>query len=187
MFTGIVETTAEVLTRTEGGFVLQRPALFDSLHVGQSIACNGTCLTLTAFDEETMAFDIVPETFARTNLDTANVINLERALAASGRFEGHVVLGHIDTTAELLENKPEGAGRRFKFSLPETIADFAVAKGSITVNGVSLTIAACGTADFEIAVIPTTLQLTNLGKLEIGDRVNLEADYFAKLLRKWHS
>ncbi len=187
MFTGIIEATAKVIERTKNGFVLSRPKFFDELQIGQSIACNGACLTLTTFDKATMHFDIIPETFARTNLNESKAINLERALAANGRFEGHIVLGHIDTTTQLLEKKPEGAGERMRFAIPEVIADYIVTKGSITINGVSLTIAACESDSFEIALIPTTLELTNLGKLQVGDSMNIEADYFAKLLHKWHS
>ena len=187
MFTGIVETTAAVLQRDAGGFRLQRPEDFRELTPGQSIACNGACLTLTEFDAEGMRFDVIPETFARTNLATADAINLERALAANGRFEGHVVLGHVDATAELLARTPEGAGERWRFALPASIAPYVVEKGSLCLNGISLTIAACGEDWFEIALIPTTLQVTNFSDLEPGSQVNVEADYFAKLLYKWRS
>ncbi len=133
-----------------------------------------------------MRFDIVPETFARTNLETAEQINLERALSAVGRFEGHVVLGHVDATAELLKRQPEGDGERWRFHIPPAVAPFSVEKGSITLNGISLTIAACNDSEFDIALIPTTLTMTNFAALTVGDKVNVEADYFAKLLHKWY-
>ncbi len=187
MFTGIVEATAKVLQRDETGFRLARPKHFSELQHGQSIACNGACLTLTGFDAESLRFDIIPETFARTNLATADPINLERALAAHGRFEGHVVLGHVDATTELVARTPEGEGERWRFALPQEIAPFVVEKGSICLNGISLTIAGCADDWLEIALIPTTLAVTNLAGLQPGATVNVEADYFAKLLYKWRT
>ncbi len=182
MFTGIIESTAKVLNCNEGSLVLRRPTIFTQLTIGQSIAVNGACLSIVRFDSDSMTFDVVPETFTRTNLSTACVVNLERAMPANGRFEGHIVLGHVDGTAECVNRKKEGNGERFVFSLPRTIAPFVIEKGSITINGISLTIASASDEMFEIAVIPHTLEVTNLGTLQKGDLVNVEADYLGKLL-----
>lgn len=184
MFTGIIEAAANIITRTATGITVARPEIFTQLAIGQSIAVNGACLTLTRFDERQMGFDVVPETFRRTNLGAADLVNLERAMPATGRFEGHVVLGHVDGTAALISRIAEGEGERFVFALPDALRKYFVEKGSVCVNGISLTIAALTGESFAIALIPHTLQLTNLKALQPGDLVNIEADYFAKLLLK---
>lgn len=187
MFTGIIETTAEVLERSETGIALSRPKDFEDVHIGQSIAVNGACLSVREFNAAALRFDVVPETFRRTNLAEAKHVNLERSLSASGRFEGHVVLGHVDAVATLLKRKTEGDGEWFRFATPTNLAPYFVDKGSVSLNGISLTIAKCDHESFEIAIIPHTLELTNLSDLKAGAKVNVEADYFAKLLYKWQS
>jgi riboflavin synthase len=186
MFTGIIEASANIMKRSGTGLLIERPKEFADLAIGQSIAVNGACLSIVDFDEQSMRFDVVPETFSRTNLGLSQKVNLERAMPANGRFEGHVVLGHVDGTGVLTEKKPEGEGMRFTFAVPHGLEVFCVEKGSITINGISLTIASAKGKVIEIALIPHTLHLTNLGELNIGERVNLEVDYFAKLLKKWH-
>lgn len=185
MFTGIIETTAKVTEQKDEKLILSRPKIFSELKKGQSIAVNGACLSVVDFDTETIRFDVVPETFAKTNLQKAKTVNMERAMTANGRFEGHVVLGHIDGTTEVIKRKKESSGERFIFRIPGKLKQFFVQKGSICINGVSLTIANCNEETFEIALIPLTLKETNLGNLTQGDSVNIEADYFAKLLFKW--
>lgn len=187
MFTGIIETSASVIKGSEAGLIIERPKKFIHLQIGQSIAVNGACLSIVDFNEDSMRFDVVPETFARTNLGLSKTVNLERAMAADGRFEGHIVLGHVDESAVLTDKTQEGEGMRYTFAVPQSIEPYCVEKGSITINGVSLTIAALKKNTLEIALIPHTLQWTNLRELNIGERVNMEADYFAKLLKKWHS
>jgi riboflavin synthase len=184
MFTGIIEATATVVKRTDTGITLARPQIFSGLSIGQSIAVNGACLTVTRLQEKEIGFDVVPETFRRTNLGTAELVNLERAMPATGRFEGHIVLGHVDGTTRLISRTAEGEGERFAFALPAELQRYFVAKGSACINGISLTIAALTAKTFEIAVIPHTLAMTNLGTLSAGDEVNFEADYFAKLVLK---
>lgn len=186
MFTGIIEASADILTKTDVGIVVARPKIFSTLHKGQSIAINGACLTLMRFSENEMEFDVVPETFARTNLGSATIVNVERALAANDRFEGHVVQGHVDGTTKLIDEQQETLGKRLRFALPKELSPFFIEKGSVCVNGVSLTLASVASDTFDIALIPHTLQETNLGVIHIGDTVNIEADIFAKLLHKWH-
>lgn len=185
MFTGIIENSAKLLKRTDTSITIKRPENFTKLTIGQSIANNGACLSVTKYDDTSISFDVVPESFARTNLASAELINLERAMTANGRFEGHIVLGHVDGVVELLKKKPEGEGERLTFSAPDTLKPFLTEKGSITLNGVSLTIASVSEKNFDVAIIPQTLEKTNFHALKTGDMVNYEADYFAKLLHKW--
>ena len=161
--------------------------MFKELKNGQSIAVNGACLSVIDFSSADIRFDVVPETFRRTNLKDSQRVNLERAMPIDGRFEGHIISGHVDITTQLLERKKEGEGERFVFHLPEEISAFVVEKGSITVNGVSLTVASVSANAFHIAVIPHTLHCTNLGDLQIRDEVNVEADIMAKYLHKWQN
>ncbi len=186
MFTGIVEDKVRVINRSNTGIEIARPKIFSDLQKGQSIALNGACLTLIDFDQEKLKFDIVPETFRRTNLGSAEIVNVERALKADGRFEGHVVQGHIDGFLELLERKKEGEGEFFTFKKPVEYAKYFTEKGSIALNGVSLTIAKEDQDTFGVALIPHTLEITNFGKMKTGDLINFECDIFAKLLYKWH-
>lgn len=184
MFTGIIEEKTTVLEHLPAGIKVARPPSFRKLKIGQSIALNGACLTLTNFDDRSLLFDIVPETFAKTNLAVAKSVNLERALKVGGRFDGHIVQGHVDGTLRLLKRNQEKAGEIFVFEKPPAFAKFFVQKGSITLNGVSLTIAAEEEKTFSVAVIPHTLVLTNLGTLRVNEPVNFECDIMAKLLLK---
>lgn len=185
MFTGIIEATAKIINRNESGIIVSRPEKFTDITVGQSIAVNGACLTVVEFKDDSLWFDVVPETFRRTNLGIAETVNLERALAANGRFEGHVVLGHVDAIMPLISRAREGNGERFIFRLPPELSPYFTEKGSVCLNGISLTIADLDSEKFSIAVIPHTLEETNFKLLKIGDEVNVEAEYFAKLLFKW--
>jgi riboflavin synthase len=191
MFTGIVEelgTVAEVrpgadsaVLRIEGPVVVS-----DAVH-GASIAVNGVCLTVTDHDETGFAVDVMAETLRRSSLgDLApgDRVNLERAMAADGRFGGHVVQGHVDGTGEVLARTPGDAWETVEIGLPEPLARYVVEKGSITVDGVSLTVASVGHDRFTVSLIPTTLELTTLGRARVGDRVNLEVDVLAKYVER---
>jgi riboflavin synthase len=186
MFTGIVECTAEVKEKTDTGLTISRPDTFSHLKVGQSLSVNGTCLSVAEYNDASISFDVIPETFARTNLRQVTTVNVERSLSVNGRFEGHIVLGHVDGTAEYIGNSEKRAGDIFCFAFPESFQKYFVEKGSVSVNGVSLTIASVQECIFEVALIPHTLQNTNFGILQMGDSVNIEIDYFAKLLHSWH-
>ncbi len=187
MFTGIVETTASVLQKNDTGLTLERPSIFTDITIGCSITVNGACLSVIRFDDASMSFDIVPETWARTNLGDLAVgskVNLERALKAEGRFEGHIVQGHIEGvgTVTSFEQPTDSPWATLKIELPSEISPYVVFKGSIAINGVSLTVAAIDGNLCTIALIPHTLEVTNLGALEIGSRVNIETDILARYM-----
>lgn len=183
MFTGIVESTAKILSLTESGIVLARPASFRDLTVGCSIAVSGACLTVTAFDASSMSFDVVPTTFRKTKLGSLKVgdaVNVERAMRADGRFEGHIVLGHIEGTGTV-KSVTDGL---LTITIPEELTPFVVHHGCIMIDGVAVTAAELKGTEVTIAVIPHTLAITTLGALKGGDTVNLETDVLAKYILK---
>lgn len=190
MFTGIIETTANVLERTETGLTLERPATFTDISIGCSITVNGTCLSVVRFDDASMSFDIVPETWNKTNLGdltTGSKVNLERALGAHGRFEGHIVQGHIEGTGSVVsfEKPSDSPWATLVIAVSDDLAKYIVYKGSIAINGVSLTVAAKEGNNVHIALIPHTLEITNLGSLTMGDRVNIETDVLARYMESF--
>lgn len=190
MFTGIVETTAAVKEKTSTGLVLERPATFDDLMIGCSITVNGACLSVVHFDNTSMAFDIVPETWAKTNLGDLNIgslVNLERALGSNGRFEGHIVQGHVEGTATVvsLDKPTDSPWATLTIELPDALTPYIVYKGSIAINGVSLTVASVERNKCTIALIPHTLEITNFGMLKTGDRVNIETDVLARYMESF--
>lgn len=192
MFTGIVEDTGTVRTRTEteDGLRLRIGVDgFDDLHHGQSISVSGVCLTVEKFgmaaERGSNWFEVflASETVAKTYLGTVregDVVNVERAMPADGRFDGHVVQGHVDTVAEVAAIERVGEDWRFTFSIPEGHGQYLVDKGSVTLDGISLTVAEKHTAEFDVAIIPTTYELTTLSEKSVGDPVHLEVDVIAK-------
>ncbi len=151
--------------------------------VKDSIAVDGVCLTVTKIDGKTIAFDVIPETLARTTLGLRNqgdVVNVEYSLRVGDRMGGHFVYGHVDATAEVLSRTPEGQGERIRIERPAQLAPMIAEKAFIAVDGVSLTVAAVGDGWFEIALIPETLERTTLGRRPAGSRVNLEVDPLAR-------
>jgi riboflavin synthase len=185
VFTGIIEAMAMVLKKSSAGITLERPKKYRALLLGQSIAVNGACLSITHFDAKTMTFDVVPETWSRTNLQEEKEVNLERAMRLSDRLDGHVVTGHIDTVTPLLSRESGKKGEILTFLLSKELSPFVVEKGSVTLNGVALTIAKLTPKTFSVALIPHTSRTTNLGKLKIKETVNVEADLLAKYWYKW--
>ncbi|MFZ4715914.1 MAG: riboflavin synthase [Chthoniobacterales bacterium] len=186
MFTGLVESIGRVRSLDRRGdaarLTLETP-LAAGLSLGESLAVNGCCLTVTSTDGDSACFDLLGETLARTNLGglaPGARVNLERALRADGRFGGHFVQGHIDTTTDVLSAQTMGADLNLIIALPEAGARYLIEKGSIAVNGVSLTVASLGEDRFGLWIIPHTLQETNLGDLRAGSPVNLEYDMLAK-------
>ena len=186
MFTGLVESIGRVRSLDRRGdaarLTLETP-LAAGLSLGESLAVNGCCLTVTSTDGDSACFDLLGETLARTNLGglaPGAGVNLERALRADGRFGGHFVQGHIDTTTEVLSAETKGADLNLIIALPKAGAHYLIEKGSIAVNGVSLTVASLGEDRFGLWIIPHTLQETNLGDLLAGSPVNLEYDMLAK-------
>ena len=186
MFTGIVETTGEVVSieDTDEGRRIRVAAPFcDELKHGQSVAISGACLTVESFDDERFELFLSEETLERTYLDSIGVgdgVNLERALPADGRFDGHFVQGHVDGVGEVTEIEQVGDDWYFGFSLPESMSRYVVEKGSIAVDGISLTVADLVGDSFTVAVIPATYDLTTLSEKSVGDPVHLEVDVVAK-------
>ena len=188
MFTGIVEETGTVaaLRRQEAGarVTVRAEKVLDDLEIGGSIAVNGCCLTAVKIEAQTFAADLSPETLQRTNLGglrAGSRVNLERPLLPSSRLSGHFVQGHVDGTGELVSLDAVGGGNRLlKIRVPEELLKFFVFKGSIAVDGISLTIAALEGGIAGIAVIPHTYRETSLSALKPGARVNLECDMIAK-------
>ncbi len=194
MFSGIVETIGFIraIETFSGGkrFWIEAPFVSE-ISLGQSIAHNGACLTVTAIKHRYYCVEAVQETLSRTNLGTLDLnspLNLERSLPASGRWEGHIVQGHIDTALTLRDIQPlTNESFYFFFQLPSEYAHLVVEKGSIAINGVSLTIASLHSDAFAVAIIPWTYRHTTFQYLRAGDRVNVEFDILAKYFWRWTS
>jgi riboflavin synthase len=188
MFTGLINDigVVERITPRSGGVRLViRPGTLpvDDLTLGESIANSGACLTVVERGGGLVSFDAVPETLARTVIGgwrPGTRVNLERALRLSDRMGGHLVAGHVDAVGEVLARKPEGQGARLTISLPAAVAPLVAEKGSIAVDGVSLTVAWAGRDRFDVALIPETLARTTLGEAAPGQPVNLEVDVVAR-------
>ncbi len=185
MFTGIVEETVEVteITETAEGKRLTLSTTFDGLSVGQSISVSGACLTVEEFGDDYFEVFTATETLEKTylgELAVGDVVNLERALPADGRFDGHFVQGHVDATATVTDIERLGDDWEFTFELPADLAPYVVDKGSITVDGISLTVAAQDGEEFAVAIIPETYNITTLSEKSVGDPVHLEVDVIAK-------
>ena len=189
MFTGIVAHMGTVVSVADVGgkrLTLDAGPLAD-LAIGDSISVNGVCLTAITVDTPLVGVDVVEETLSRSNLGgliSGDAVNLERPLAAGGRFDGHVVQGHVDGVGVVTEIDQGPDGRRMRIEVPGDLDRYVVEKGSITIDGISLTVAAIGPGWIEVAVIPHTLEVTNLGLRSVGDQVNLEVDIIAKYVEK---
>ena len=191
MFTGLVETTGEVaaldLAASAARLLVRAPVIAGEVRIGDSIAVNGCCLTAVAQDAETISFDLLHETLERTSLRGARpgaVVNLERALAAGARLGGHFVQGHVDCASEILALEPRGADHRLEIALPREFAQYVAFKGSIAIDGISLTVAEVGEKSFVVWLIPHTVAMTNLRTRRAGERVNLEFDLLAKYVER---
>ena len=192
MFTGLVEETAmaEALHRRQGAsrLILQASRLRADCRQGESVAVNGCCLTVAAPPADgRLEFDLLEETLRRTNLgrlEPGSLVNLERALAADGRLGGHFVQGHVDCVAAIRAWEPVGLDYRFEVELPPEFARYVVEKGSIAVDGISLTVAEVKEESFTMWIIPHTREVTNLGRTSAGGMVNLEFDLLAKYVER---
>jgi riboflavin synthase len=187
MFTGIVRELGTVAAFDGSRLVVAAGETAASAAVGDSVAVAGVCLTVVERDEGRLAFDVVPETLARTafgSLEPGSAVNLEPSLRVGDPLGGHVVQGHVDAVGRVRSVAPEGDGRRVWIDAPETVVRYCIEKGSIAVDGVSLTVAAFDDEGFEVALIPHTLAVTTLGGLEPGDGVNLEADVLGKVVER---
>lgn len=191
MFTGLVEELGEVVAvdRLDQAvrLTVRGAAVTADAADGDSIAVNGTCLTVVGTDGGTFTADVMAETLARTSLhgvEPGRRVNLERPLRLSDRLGGHLVQGHVDGTGEVLARTTTPNWDVVRISLPESLSRYVVEKGSIAVDGVSLTVSGIGSDWLEVSLIPTTLASTTLGIVEPGDRVNLEVDVLAKYTEK---
>jgi riboflavin synthase len=191
MFTGIIAGTGKLLEkRTSGGggtFRIEAAFDLDNPNEGESIAINGVCLTAYQITLRFFSADVSPETLSRTTLGALSVgdtVNMERALRLTDRLGGHIVSGHVDCVAQVLEKRPAGEFTLFTFALPERFGRYIIEKGSVTIDGISLTVNSWSGNRFSVSIIPHTLQATTLGRLRKGGKVNVELDIIGKYVEK---
>lgn len=190
MFTGIVEETGKIQAINSNGIEIVCEKVLEDTKIGDSIAVNGVCLTVSKLNKNSFLADVSPETFRVTafeKLKSGMAVNLERALKADGRFGGHVVSGHVDGIAKVLAITNNKEFYNLELELTDEQSKYVVKKGSITVNGISLTVADISANRVSIAVIPHTYEFTNLSALKSGDYVNIECDIMAKYVEKFLS
>lgn len=192
MFTGLIEETGTVveIKKANNGAVItvKCSAILDDLKFGDSVAIDGVCQTVTALHNDGFEVEASAETLSLTILNDyrkGQVVNLERAMRADSRLGGHIVTGHVEGTGQFIRAEKQGLASIMHFRAPENIMKYAVYKGSIAVNGISLTIASLDENSFSVAVIPATMAQTNFNSLQQGDKVNLESDIFAKYVEKF--
>ena len=192
MFTGLVEACGRVasVVREGPGMRLRVEAgpVADGVKLGDSICVSGCCLSVVRIDSGTLEFELGPETLARTTLGTlqaGGTVNLERSLRLSDRLGGHLVTGHVDGIGRLASRVPDGEWVTCRFATPPALLAQIVSKGSVAIDGVSLTVVDVSSADFSVALIPHTLGVTTLGQHAVGDAVNLETDLVAKYVARW--
>ncbi|MET9644232.1 riboflavin synthase [Streptomyces syringium] len=191
MFTGIVEELGEVVAVENLGdssrFTLRGPLVTEDAKHGDSIAVNGVCLTVVDTADGAFTADVMAETLKRSSLGALGAgsrVNLERPMALGGRLGGHLVQGHVDGTGTIVERQPGEHWEIVKIALPAELSRYVVDKGSITVDGISLTVVQAGADFFTVSLIPTTLELTTLGAKGVGEPVNLEVDVLAKYVER---
>ncbi len=191
MFTGIVQEKGKIknIKKSSGKtvFLVEFRKAIENLEIGSSIACNGACLTVINIDKNTFEVEAIPETLKLTNLGNlkiGNFINLEPSLRLQDELSGHIVLGHIDGTGRISNIKSEGDSILMTIGFEENLGKYIAYKGSITIDGISLTVARVSDKDFTVALIPHTLEVTTLKEKKIGDMLNLEVDVVARYLEK---
>jgi riboflavin synthase len=189
MFTGIVEAlgTVQEIEGTDQGKHLVIGTNLEGLSVGDSLSVNGVCLTIVGCTEVGIRADVVHETLVRTDLGSlapGDRVDLERSMRANGRFDGHIVQGHVDGIGVVSDLQPEGDSTRMRIDVPGDLARYIAEKGSVAVDGVSLTVTLAGPAWFEVALIPHTLDVTVLGRRAVGEKVNIEVDVIAKYVER---
>ncbi|MBC7331519.1 MAG: riboflavin synthase [Synergistetes bacterium] len=188
MFTGLIETTGKVIEiEKRGVWRLIIASSLPQLEIGSSIAVNGACLTVVFSKKGLFSVEVMKETLERTNLSLLKIgdeVNLERPLRVGDRLEGHFVLGHVDCMGKVTQLVPESGAQRMWLSIPDEFSEYVVPKGSIAIDGVSLTIASVEGNSFSVALIPHTLRVTNLGYRKVGDLVNLEFDILGKYIHR---
>jgi riboflavin synthase len=190
VFTGLVEEVGRVSSIGEGEMLrlsISAGRVSEGVRAGESVCVNGACLTVGEVDDRKLTFFAMPETLRRTalgDLAVGSPVNLERAMSAGSRFGGHLVQGHVDGVGEVLGVRPEGDAEIWEIGAPEAVLRYCVEKGSICVDGISLTIVAIGEGTFTVSILPQTRANTNLGELGAGSRVNLEADILGKYVER---
>ncbi|HYQ83481.1 MAG TPA: riboflavin synthase [Rubrobacter sp.] len=190
MFTGLVEEVGRVSSIGAGKMLrlgISAGRVSEGVRAGDSVCVNGVCLTVGEAEGETLAFFAMPETLRRTalgGLAVGSPVNLERAMSSGSRFGGHIVQGHVDGVGEVLGARPEGDAEIWEFAAPEAVLRYCVEKGSICVDGISLTIVSIGADAFTVSILPQTRANTNLRELGTGGRVNLEADVIGKYVER---
>lgn len=192
MFTGIIEEVGIIsqLTKLSTGAIVKISCqrVLENFKIGVSVAVNGACLTARDIQKDAFIADVMPETLRSTNLGNffaGQYVNLERALKADGRFGGHMVLGHIDGTGRIIKNHSKGNAMIFQISSSEELMKYIVFKGSVAIDGVSLTVQSVGSRGFTVSIIPHTLKTTTLQYKLSGDTVNIETDIIGKYIRKF--
>ena len=190
MFTGLIEGTGRVVSLENNGMariVIRDRRFAKDVKTGDSVSVNGVCLTVNEVRGEVLAFYAMPETMRRTalgRLEEGGIVNLERPMTLDRRFGGHIVQGHVDGVGEVLEVSREGAAEIWEFSAPVDVLRYAVEKGSVCIDGISLTIISVRESSFTVSILPQTKKETNLNTLAIGDQVNLEADIIGKYVER---
>jgi riboflavin synthase len=190
VFTGLVEEVGRVSSIGKGEMLrlsISAGRVSEGVRAGDSVCVNGACLTVGEVDRETLTFFAMPETLRRTalgDLAVGSPVNLERAMAAGSRFGGHIVQGHVDGVGEVLGVRPEGDAEIWEFVAPEAVLRYCVEKGSICVDGISLTIVSIGEGTLTVSILPQTRANTNLRELGAGSRINLEADIIGKYVER---
>ena len=187
MFTGIIEEVGEVTSVQSGKLAIAAGGVLQGVQLGESIAVNGVCLTITDFNTNSFSVDVMPETLKRSNLGLLRAgdrVNLERPLALGGRLGGHLVQGHIDATGRVASVFWEGEAMQVRFEAPPELMPYIVEKGFIAIDGISLTVLARDSNSFQVSVVGYTREHTILGKRRVGDLVNLEVDIIAKYVEQ---
>ncbi|MFI7613095.1 riboflavin synthase [Nonomuraea terrae] len=191
MFTGIIEEKGDVVAIEQAGggarLSVRGPLVTSDAAHGDSIAVSGVCLTVVTVEDDVFTVDVMKESLDRSSLGAlaeGSAVNLERAVRADQRLGGHIVQGHVDGTAVLLSREPGDNWDNLRFSLPEALARYVAEKGSIAIDGISLTVTTVDDESFGVSLIPTTLKLTTLGDRRVGDVVNLEVDVIAKYVER---
>lgn len=189
MFTGIITNTAKLESAKQGVFVVTvEPEFVSKTKIGDSISVNGVCLTVEKKNKNKIFFSVIPETLKRTNLGglkTGSVLNLEMSLTLQILMSGHMVQGHVDGVGKIKKIKKEGNGHEIEIEAEPSVLEFLVEKGSVAINGISLTIAKLNKKSFVVAMIPHTWKKTNLKDMDVGDKINIEIDIVAKYIKKF--
>jgi riboflavin synthase len=190
VFTGLVEEVGRVVSLEAGEMLRLRVSasrVLEGTRAGDSVSVNGVCLSVSEVDAGTLTFYAMPETLRRTalgDLAEGRPVNLERAMSPGGRFGGHIIQGHVDGVGSVVDVRPEGEAEIWTFEAPESVLRYAVEKGSISVDGISLTVVSVLDSSFTVSILPQTRANTNLDELGAGDRVNLEADVIGKYVER---